>query len=323
MNTDELREKYLAFFETKGCVRRPSDVLVPRWDPSVLFTPGRHEPVQGPFPGPLQAGVHPGDHLPKMPPHRRHRQRGPHRLPPHVLRDAGQFQLRRLFQARGDPLGLGVPDQQEVAGPGPGKALGHDLSRRRRGGRNLARRHETAARAVAAAGRGRELLAGQRPQPGPRRRLRPVQRNLLPHALRPGRNLEPRVHPVQSRGRSAQQSSPAAEQEHRHRHGPGADGLGVARRRLELPHRHPPPAGRSGRRGLRHALRAGRRERPTPAPHRRPRSRLHVRHPRERLPRQQEAGLRHPPAVAPACWTATRWASASRSCTSWWAAWPN
>ncbi len=39
MKTDELREKYLAFFETKGCVRRPSDVLVPSWDPSVLFTP--------------------------------------------------------------------------------------------------------------------------------------------------------------------------------------------------------------------------------------------------------------------------------------------
>jgi len=39
MKTDELRERYLAFFETKGCVRRPSDVLVPTWDPSVLFTP--------------------------------------------------------------------------------------------------------------------------------------------------------------------------------------------------------------------------------------------------------------------------------------------
>ena len=39
MKTDELRERYLAFFETKGCIRRPSDVLVPRWDPSVLFTP--------------------------------------------------------------------------------------------------------------------------------------------------------------------------------------------------------------------------------------------------------------------------------------------
>ena len=39
MKTDELREKYLAFFQSKGCVRRPSDVLVPRWDPSVWFTP--------------------------------------------------------------------------------------------------------------------------------------------------------------------------------------------------------------------------------------------------------------------------------------------
>jgi alanyl-tRNA synthetase len=39
MKTDELREKYLAFFETKGCTRRPSDVLVPTWDHSVLFTP--------------------------------------------------------------------------------------------------------------------------------------------------------------------------------------------------------------------------------------------------------------------------------------------
>ena len=39
MKTNELREKYLAFFETKGCVRRSSDVLVPKWDPSVLFTP--------------------------------------------------------------------------------------------------------------------------------------------------------------------------------------------------------------------------------------------------------------------------------------------
>jgi len=39
MKTDELREKYLAFFESKGCVRRPSDVLVPKDDPTVLFTP--------------------------------------------------------------------------------------------------------------------------------------------------------------------------------------------------------------------------------------------------------------------------------------------
>jgi alanyl-tRNA synthetase len=39
MKTDELRERYLAFFETRGHRRCPSDVLVPTWDPSVLFTP--------------------------------------------------------------------------------------------------------------------------------------------------------------------------------------------------------------------------------------------------------------------------------------------
>lgn len=39
MKTDEIREKYLTFFESKGHTRCPSDVLVPTWDPSVLFTP--------------------------------------------------------------------------------------------------------------------------------------------------------------------------------------------------------------------------------------------------------------------------------------------
>ncbi len=39
MKTDVLRELYLEFFQSKGHVRCPSDVLVPTWDPSVLFTP--------------------------------------------------------------------------------------------------------------------------------------------------------------------------------------------------------------------------------------------------------------------------------------------
>ena len=39
MKTDELREKYIHFFEKKGHRHQPSDVLVPTWDPSVLFTP--------------------------------------------------------------------------------------------------------------------------------------------------------------------------------------------------------------------------------------------------------------------------------------------
>ncbi len=39
MKSDELREKYLSFFQLQGHSRQPSDVLVPTWDPSVLFTP--------------------------------------------------------------------------------------------------------------------------------------------------------------------------------------------------------------------------------------------------------------------------------------------
>ena len=38
MTTDDLRDAYLDFFVSKGCQRRPSDVLVPN-DPTVLFTP--------------------------------------------------------------------------------------------------------------------------------------------------------------------------------------------------------------------------------------------------------------------------------------------
>jgi alanyl-tRNA synthetase len=38
MTTDELRAAYLDFFASKGCIKKPSDVLVPN-DPTVLFTP--------------------------------------------------------------------------------------------------------------------------------------------------------------------------------------------------------------------------------------------------------------------------------------------
>ena len=39
MKTDELRDKYLEFFKTKGHTVCASDVMVPKWDKTVLFTP--------------------------------------------------------------------------------------------------------------------------------------------------------------------------------------------------------------------------------------------------------------------------------------------
>ena len=51
MKTNELREKYLSFFESRGCLRRPSDVLVPRDDPTVLFTPAGMNQFKNEFMG--------------------------------------------------------------------------------------------------------------------------------------------------------------------------------------------------------------------------------------------------------------------------------
>ncbi len=57
----------------------------------------------------------PGGRLPARPAGRRQAQRlrggRPDHPPPHVLRDARQLELRRLLQARGHPLRLGVPDR--------------------------------------------------------------------------------------------------------------------------------------------------------------------------------------------------------------------
>ena len=299
MKTDELREKYLAFFASKGCVRRPSDVLVPRWSPSVLFTPAGMNQFKDHFLGRCKLEFTRANDLPEMSADRRHRQRRPHGLPPHLFRDAGQLQLRRLFQAGSDQLGVGIPHREAMAGPQSRPPLGDNLPGRRGGGGHLAQRRETAAGAAATHGRGRELLARQRPQPGPRRRLRSVQRNLLPRRFRASRDLEPRLHAVQPRRRPAGQSPAAAQQEHRHGDGPGADRRGAPGRGDEFSHRHPSAAGRGRRRSLRRRLSARRGNRPPPAPHRRSPPRVRLRRARERASGQQEAGLRRPPPLAP------------------------
>ena len=51
MKTDELRQKYLDFFATKDHTICASDVLVPKWDPTVLFTPAGMNPFKDHFLG--------------------------------------------------------------------------------------------------------------------------------------------------------------------------------------------------------------------------------------------------------------------------------
>ncbi len=51
MKTDEIRQKYLDFFVSKGHQLCASDVLVPTWDRSVLFTPAGMNPFKDHFLG--------------------------------------------------------------------------------------------------------------------------------------------------------------------------------------------------------------------------------------------------------------------------------
>ena len=97
----------------------------------------------------------------------------------HVLRDAGQLQLRRLLQGRGDPVGVGARHRGARARPRP--ALGHRPRHRRRGRGDLARRRRAPGGAHPAPRRG-QLLAHGRHRPvrsdlrdllGPRPELRP------------------------------------------------------------------------------------------------------------------------------------------------------
>ncbi len=54
MKTDELREKYLEFFKSKDHTVCASDVLVPKWDKSVLFTPAGMNPFKDHFLGKVE-----------------------------------------------------------------------------------------------------------------------------------------------------------------------------------------------------------------------------------------------------------------------------
>ena len=98
-------------------LRSPAQRRAGAQRPDRPFHPRRHEPVQERVHGAGRSQLQAGRHLPEMPAHRRHRQRRPDVLPRNILRDAGEFQLRRLFQARGDPLGVGVLDAARSRSP--------------------------------------------------------------------------------------------------------------------------------------------------------------------------------------------------------------
>ena len=110
----EVRSMFLRFFEQKGHKIVHSSSLVPAQRSHAAVHQRRHEPVQGRVPGHREARLHARYHLAEMRARRRQAQRSGerrlHQSPPHVLRDAGQFQLRRLLQERRHRLRVGAGD---------------------------------------------------------------------------------------------------------------------------------------------------------------------------------------------------------------------
>ena len=218
-SVNEIRSTFLDFFRDRGHEVVPSSPLVPRNDPTLMFTNAGMVQFKNVFTGVEKRALFARRHGAEMRARRRQAQRPRqcrlYGAPPHLLRDAGQLLLRRLFQAARDRARLDA-DHQGIR-PQPGPPAGHRLSRRRRGLRPVEEDRRASGRPHHP-----HRLVGQFLGDGRDGAVRPLFRDLLrpgrepvrraARQRRPGRRpvpriLEPRLHAIRA-GRPAATASP-------------------------------------------------------------------------------------------------------------------
>ncbi len=274
---NEIRSTFLDYFRKNGHEVVASSPLVPRNDPTLMFTNAGMVQFKNVFTGlekrPYVARHDVAEERARRRQAQRPRQCRLHRAPPHLLRDARQFLLRRLFQGARDRARLESDHQGFRAAEG--QAAGHRLSHRRRGGRPLEEDRRLSGRPHHPHPDLGQFLGDGRYRPV-RSVLGDLHRPRRAHLGRPSRQpgrgrrplprvLEPRLHAVRA-GDEGGAHRPAAPVD-RHRHGPGAHGLHPAGRRKRLRDRSVPPSDR--RDGVGARPRPGRREHGVVPRHRR------------------------------------------------------
>ena len=139
MQVADIRRKFIDYFVARGPYGRSEFAARPGERSDAAVHQLGHGAVQGSVSGNGEAQLCARNLGAALSARRRQaqrpRERRLHRAPPHVLRDARQLVVRRLFQARRHPLRVGPAD--EGLRPAAGKAVGDRLHRRRRSLRHL------------------------------------------------------------------------------------------------------------------------------------------------------------------------------------------